>query len=492
VVETHISWVFLAGDRAYKVRKPVVMPFLDYSTLARRKNMAEEELRLGRRLAPELYLGVRPLFSTGSGLALDGRGDPVEYAVEMRRFSPDQTLDSGLTQGQVDGKLMRSLGARVANFHAAAPVRSGWGPEAVATAVDDNFATLLEVEAGPDLARQLHAGHRFAGSFLDHGREIFAARARTSVREGHGDLRAEHVVIGEQIEIFDPVEFDPALREIDVSADLAFLVMDLERHGRPDLAAELLSAYREEGGDPGDDRLVYFYATYRAWVRAKVAWLRARQHGLDATDLAEVARLAELGGLLAWRARCPLALVVCGPGASGKTYLARQLSRATGLAHLNSDVVRKALLGLSPEQPAPLEAYEDEWNHRTYGELGRRAAAELEAGGGVVVDATFRHRADREAFASAYGSPSAPVFVECRTPAAVIAARAKERTGERDQSSDADVSIALRQQETFEALDEVPPARHVALRTDRPVMAVIDELEAIFDERVLYGPKVLA
>ena len=485
VVETHVSWVFLGRDRVLKVRKPVVMPFLDYSTLPLRRHMAEEELRLGRRLAPGIYVGVRPLYSTPTGLALEGDGHPAEYAVEMRRFSTDQTLDSRLSRGEVDAALVRSVGALIAAFHEAQPACDGWTPEAVARAVDDNFASLLEMDADPDLARRIHGGHRFAVAFLDHGRALLAERARTSIRDGHGDLRAEHVVIGEEIEVFDPVEFDPALRQIDVSADLAFLVMDLERHGRAGLAADLLAGYRDEGGDAGDDRLVYFYATYRAWVRAKVAWLRARQHGLDDADLAELARLAELAGRLAWRARRPLTMVICGPAASGKSYLARRLGPETGLAHLNSDVVRKGLLGLAPEQPAPPEAYGSDWNDRTYRELGHRAAAELERGGGAIVDATFRLRADRDAFASAYGAHPAPVFVECRTPPATLAARATARAGEGGQASDAGAAIALRQRETFEAIDEVPSSRHISLRTDRPVASVIDELEATLDERLL-------
>ena len=487
VVETHISRVFLVGDRAYKVRKPVVMPFLDYGTLERRRRMAEEELRLGRRLAPTLYLGVRPLFATPAGLALSGRGEPAEYAVEMRRFAPGRTLESRLARGDVDALLVRSLGERVAAFHTTQPARGGWRARDVAKAVGDNFVELLAIEADPDLARRIHAGHRFAAGFLDHRRALLADRARTSVRDCHGDLRAEHVVTGEGIEVFDPVEFDPVLRQTDVSADLAFLVMDLERHGRPDLVRELLSGYRAAGGDPGGDELVFFYAAYRAWVRAKVAWLRAGQRGSRDADLADLASLAALGGRLAWRARLPRAIVVCGPAASGKTHLARHLGAAAGLVHLSSDVVRKALLGLPSDRPAPAEAYGADLSRRTYAELGLRAAREMGRAGGVLVDATFRRAADREAFAAAYSASPAPVFLECRAPAAVLAARATGRVGEPDQASDAGAELALSQLASFEALDEVDALRHVVLRTDRPVAAVVDELEAVLDERIL-GP----
>jgi aminoglycoside phosphotransferase family enzyme/predicted kinase len=487
VIETHISWVFLSGDRAYKLRKPVVLPFLDYSSLSKRRRMAEEEVRLGRRLAPELYIGVRPLFSTAAGLALEGEGEPVEYAVETRRFSHEQTLEAQLCRGTVEADVVRSLGKRIAAFHAATPPCEGWGPEQVGRAVDDNFASLLAIDAPGSLARRIHSGHRFAVTFLDHRRGLLAGRALTSVREGHGDLRAEHVILGESVQIFDPIEFDPALRQIDVSADLGFLVMDLERHGRADLAGELLSGYRAGGGAPGERALVYFYAAYRAWVRAKVAWLRSRQHQPAGADLAEVEALAELGWRLAWKARGPLTLVICGPAASGKTHLARNLAQQAGLTHLNSDVVRKQLLGLGPEQRAPLEAYGEEGNRATYRELGHRAAAEFERGRTVVVDATFRSRRNRAAFFATYANESTPVFVECRAPASVLAARAEARTAGRDQPSDAGSSVALAQRRSFEPLDEVEPKRHIALRSDRPVTDVADELEAALDGR-LFAP----
>ena len=485
VVETHISWVFLTAERAYKLRKPVVMPFLDYSTPERRRHMAEEEVRLGRRLAPDLYLGVRPVFRTASGLALEVEGKPVDHVVEMRRFDAGQTLAARLAADALDDDVVRALGALLAGFHAAGPACSGWGTEEVARAVGANFEALLAMDAEPEPARRIQAGHRFAVAFLHHRRALLAERSRTSVRDGHGDLRAEHVLLDGDVQIFDPVEFDPALRRIDVSADLAFLVMDLERLGRADLVPLLLSGYRDAGGDPGDDRLVHFYAAYRAWVRAKVAWLRAVQHGHAAADLAEVAELAELGGRLAWRARSPLALVVCGPAASGKTYLARRLASASGLAHVNSDVVRKRLLGVPPEQAAPPSAYGEDWNRRTYAELGRLAAAEVERGGGVIVDATFRSLTDRRTFAAAYGAAPAPLFVECMAPASVLAERAEGRRGEHGQPSDAGAAIALGQLEGFEALEELDGSRHVVLRTDRPAGAVIDELEAIVDERLL-------
>jgi uncharacterized protein len=490
--ETHISWVFLAGDRAFKLRKPLVFPFLDYGTAERRRHMCEEELRLGRRLAPDLYLGLHAVIPRGDGFALAeaGHADACEHVVEMRRFDEAQTLSARLARGEVDEQQTRALARRIAAFHAdadPAPPDSFGSPQVAAT-VSENFTTLLGFAAEIGDPR-LAAAHRFAVAFL-HGRhdDLAARVAAGCVRECHGDLRAEHVILdGARVEIFDPVEFDPALRLIDVAADLAFLVMELEEAGRADLARALVDEYRTAGGDDGGDALLGFYATYRAWVRAKVACLRAGElppGGQRSRELDHARSLAELGERLAWRARRPLVLVVCGSAATGKTHLAQELARSAGLVHLSSDVVRKELAGLAPEQRAPLSEYSEEASVRTYTDLGARAAAAVDSGG-AVVDATFRRRGHRDAFHDAYAEAGpSPLFVECRAPAAVIAERARGRELDPHHTSDATAEIAARQVAEFEPLDEVEPDLHVTVRSDRDVRDLVDDVEAALDARL--------
>jgi len=307
------------------------------------------------------------------------------------------------------------------------------------------------------------------------------------VRDGHGDLRLEHVILGEEIEIFDPLEFDPALRQIDVLADMAFLVMDFAAAGREDLADLLASEYRAAAGESDTHQLLWFYAAYRAWVRAKVQSLRGEQLAPGAerdVELAEARRLAELGARLAWRARQPLLLVVCGGSATGKTHLASALAETSGLPHISSDVVRKELAGLDLHERAVEEEYSEQANLRTYRELGARAAT---AAHGAIVDATFRHRDHRTAFASAYGERAPrPLFVECRAPAATIADRARRRASDSDRVSDATPALAARMIHEFDPLDEVPPGAHLALRTDRPVEMAIADVETALDARI--GP----
>ena len=495
VHETHISWVFLTDELAFKLRKAVVFPFLDYGTPQRRRHMCEEEMRLGRRLAPTLYLGVRAVVTSDGGFELADAeaGDALEHVVVMRRFDERRTLAARLKAGAASEADIRAVAHRIARFHTAeepAPAGS-FGPPQVAATVSENFTTLLAFadEIGDP---RLAAAHRYAVAFV-HGRHTrLAARvAEGHIRDCHGDLRAEHVVFEDDgPAVFDPIEFDPALRRIDTAADLAFLHMELIEAGREDLAEVLAMEYREAGGDDGGDELLTFYAAYRSWVRAKVACLRAaelppgepRRHELEHAQA-----LAALGERLSWRARRPLALIVCGSSATGKTVLAEALAGVSGLVQLSSDRIRKELAGLPPERRAPAAGYTEEASRGTYRELGARAAAEA-ARGGAIVDATFRRRADRDAFAATYseGAPR-PVFIECRAPVAVVAERARRRELEPGRISDATTEIALRQLGEFEPLDEIEPGRHVIVRTDREPATVVDAVEAALDARLARG-----
>ena len=485
VVESHISWVFLAGDRAFKLRKPVVFPFLDYGTPERRREMCEAEVRLGRRLAPDLYLGVRPVVRSEGGWALGAPGDPgEEHVVEMRRFDESRTLAALVGRREADAALVRSVARHVARFHRRAePAPPGsCDAGAVAATVSENFGTLLPYAdaLGP---RELAAAHRFAVAFLHARHEQLEDRAtRGFVRDCHGDLRAEHVILeGDSVEVFDPLEFDPALRQIDVSADLAFLVMDLVAAGADDLGTALISEYESAGGDHGGRPLLFFYAAYRAWVRAKVACLRAGElePSERAGPLAEARQFAGLARGLAWRARGRLVIVICGASATGKTHLAERVASVCSLPHLSSDVVRKEIAGLAPKERAPESDYSEGMSVRTYQELGARAA---DAPAGAIVDATFRRRADRAAFADAFGGHA--LFVECLAPVAVVAERAARRELDPERVSDATAEMAARQRAEFEPLDEVPPGAQLSLRTDRPLDEQLAELEAWLDARL--------
>jgi hypothetical protein len=466
--ETHISWVVLEGDRAYKIKKAVRLPFLDYGSLERRHELCREEVRLNRRLAPDVYLGVGALVPEGGGVRpapADASG-AVEYVVVMRRYDEHRTL----ARGTAGAEEIRAVGRRLAAFHAAAdrPRDPDGSVEALERMLTENLDTLREFGATVDDAERLVV------SVLAGRRRELLARARTGrVRDGHGDLRAEHVVLERGIEIVDCVEFDPALREIDVGLDLAFLVMDLLRRDRSSATA-LVAAYRKAGGDPGDDALVAFFAAQRALIRAKVSLVRASQvEGADAERRrADAAELLALAGRLAWQVRLGPGAVVCGLAASGKSTLAASLAERSGGTVVSSDAVRKQLLGLAPSDRAPEGAYGPEMNRRTYEALGRRARELLGRGEPVVVDATFRRREDREASSL----PDDLVWIECRAPVEVRAARASVPR----RVSDADAAVAVRQSGEWAPLD----APHVTVCTDEEPGAVIAAVRDGLDRRL--------
>ena len=480
VRETHISWVFITRDRAYKLKKPVVLPFLDYGTAARRREMCRAELELNRRLARRIYLGVRSLVPAGGGLRLADEDDPagVDYAVEMRRYAESDTLAARVAEGTAGPDDLAAVGARLAAFHAAAQAEArDDGAETAKRALDDNFATLHRLVEDRTGRAAIARAERSAGAFVSTIWDGLDARAAAGlVRDGHGDLRLEHVLLGEEVEVVDCVEFDPGLRRIDVAADLAFLVMELHAVARTDLAEVLVQSYRAAGGDPGSDALLAFFAAYRAEVRAKVALMRAGQLPAGAREEQERAHahahaLLGLARRLRWAAHTPLVVVLAGVSASGKSTVATALAAASGFSYVNSDVVRKRRAGLSPTDRAPQRVYDDAISRTTYTELGHFAAAH--AAKGVIVDATFRRRVDRDAFREAVGTGIAVLFVECRAPAAVLEARARTRAEQPRRVSDADVEIVRRQLACAEPFDEIGAGEHVIIRSDQPIAAVL-------------------
>lgn len=494
--ETHISWVFLAGELAYKVKKPVVFPFLDYGTPRRRREMCREEVRLNRRLAPRIYLRVVGLARGEDCYVLTTEEDPaaVEYAVEMRRVEEDRSLPALVSRGELEPAQVEAVAGRLARFHAEAPIAPPERREVdvlVAT-LEENLSTLREAGAGILGGDRLGAAERFTRAFMVARRGQLEARGRAGlVRECHGDLRAEHVIVParEPLYVYDCVEFSPELRQIDVAADLAFLVMDLTRLGVEGAARQLVDGYREAGGDPGDDPLLYFLASYRAWVRAKVAALRAgelaERDPLRGDAELEAREMLDLGHRLAWSARRPLLLMICGVAGTGKTTLAKRLAGLSGWAHISSDPTRKRLAGIAPTERAGEEQYSGEMTTRTYREMGRVAREELAKGGAAIVDATFHRHGERAAFEDGLGEPLAPrLLVECTAPPDVLISRARRREHERDRVSDAGAEVVRRQLDDLEAFVEVPAGERMTLVTEAAPDDLIGAVEAFVDRSI--------
>jgi aminoglycoside phosphotransferase family enzyme/predicted kinase len=491
--ETHISWVFRAGELAYKVKKPIVLPFLDYGTAARRGEMCKEEVRLNRRLAPRLYRRVVSIVPRGEGFAPANVDDPaaVDYAVEMEAVDEERSLVALHDAGILSASDVEAVGHLLARFHAGARIVRG--PEALGRSLEpvtEILATLRGASAGVVEPGRVRAAMEFTDAFLVRHRSVLERRAADGlIRDGHGDLRAEHAIVpfGGAPYIYDCIEFDPRLREIDVAADLAFLVMDLVRLGRPECARDLVVTYRWAGGDPGDDELIAFFAAYRAWVRAAVACERAAELEGDPearrASEDEARRLVDLGHRFAWQARGPSLLVVCGLAASGKTTLAERLAAISGRPHMSSDLIRKRRAGLAPTDRGDPALYTREAREEVYRELGRRAAARLRHGEGVIVDATFHREAERFAFEEGMGKElCVPTVIECVASPSLLLRRAEAREEAERSPSDAGPSVVLRQIGEHDPLDGRWARHRLRVRTDIPLEPQVAQVESFVDK----------
>jgi aminoglycoside phosphotransferase family enzyme/predicted kinase len=403
LVQTHISWVLLAGDYAYKLKKPVNLGFLDYTTLERRQQMCEREVVLNRRLCSGIYLDVLPVRLKNGRAVLGGDGgEIVDYAVRMRRLPAARMLDRLLAANAVTAVDVEAIGRRLARFHAESDLVTGLGgPDTVWQNWDE---TLTQVR--PFVGRTLDSEQeRVIGAYARGARpamtERLAERQRAGrVRDGHGDVRAENVCLADGGPlIFDCIEFNDRFRAIDVASEVAFLAMDLEWWERPDLARAYVEAYVGESGDGGLEALLPFFKCYRALVRGKVESFRLDDAGFDAAAREGAAERARRYFALAARYARPTLLVVMGLSGTGKSRLAHALAARLGWPVLNSDVIRKELAGLAP-QARVREAvghglYGHVMSERTYSTLRARAEDTLVAQQSVILDATFLDASER-------------------------------------------------------------------------------------------------
>lgn len=485
-LETHISHVFLAGDRAYKLKKPVNLGFLDFSTRERRHDFCREELRLNRRLAPELYLGLIAVTGTPDQPRLGGAGPVLEYAVEMRRFHQRDRLDHCvLTPDLID-----RLAARLAAFHAGLPpaaADSPYGtPEAVLAPMLENFRQIRARSLGAECQAGLD---RLEDWIRARWRELTPVIARRRglgrVRECHGDLHRGNIalVAGEPL-FFDALEFAPQLRWIDTASELAFLLMDLEEAGEGPLARRLLNVYLEQSGDYGALQVLDLYQVYRALVRAKVLAIRLGQGELspeeDAADHQACAGyLALAASYTRRRERRPRLLLTFGLSGSGKSWLASRLREALPLIHLRSDIERKRLFGFAPEErtgsPTDGGIYAPDASARTYDRLRELAVMILGCGYDVLVDATFLRRDQRRVFrelAAAQGAGFTLLVMEA--PIEVLRERVASRQATGADASEAGLAVLERQLRTQEDLDAAE--RRQALVIDAATPPVLEDL----------------
>lgn len=477
VRETHGAWVLLAGERAYKVKKPVALAFLDYSTLPRRLRACRKEVEINAALAPGLYLGVRALIGAPGGVAPGPAGEDaaaVEYAVEMRRFDESRTMEAHVRAGTLRGEQLDEVARRLAAFHRGAATCDG-GAEPFARRLRSDVGEVAQLAHGEEAGRTGGRRRFAAAAARRFAPELDARAARGLCRDGHGDIRAEHVILSSPPIVFDRIEFDPGLRRADAGSDLAFLAMDLERLGARWAAERLARSYAAAGGDPGGPRLRALFAWQRALVRLKVALIAGDAEGARA--------LAALLERLAWRARAPAVLLVTGPPASGKSTLAAALAERLELPVVSSDVVRKSLAGLASHERAPLAAYRASATIETYRELAARAVRELRRHHGVIIDATARSRELRATLLEAVGAAEPKALVVCEAPREELERRALARERSADRVSDATAEVALELADAFEPPDELDPAIVCRVRSDVEEAVALERVAGWLDLR---------
>ena len=488
-IETHISWLLLAGDFVYKFKKPLKLDFLDFSTLALRRAACEEELRINCRTASDLYLGLVALSGQAGSLRLQPAETApagAEPAVRMRRFAQEALLSRLLEQQRLLPSHIDALAQQVAQFHAGAAVatpQQGWGTaQAVVAPVQDCLAALQPLVAqalpalGPAL-RQLAQWCATQGAALA---PVFQQRLQAGrVRECHGDLHlANLVLIDGRPQLFDAIEFNPALRWIDCVADIAFLAMDLEARGRADLAWRFLNAWLEHTGDYAGLQVLLYYRVYRALVRARVAGLRLAQVEGEGGGDARAASLRELQRYLALALRFTEPRTVelwlaHGFSGAGKSTQSQALIAERGVVRVRADVERKRLFGLAPQASSaavPGGIYTAEASQRTHEALAQAARWALEAGHTVLVDATFLNPAMRQRFMAL----AAQAQVLCRilsfeAPLAVLRERVRSRQQAGGDASEASVQVLEAQWAAAQPLSPAEEALTVHVDTTRPV-----------------------
>lgn len=493
--QTHASYVFLAGPYVYKIKKPVRFTFLDYSTLERRHHFCREEVRLNRRLAPALYLGVVAIVDKGERLTLHEEpgtragGSIVEYAVKMHRLSEEQLLSSRLSARKVGGEELSAIAEKLVAFHGTACAERAalYGkPEVIGRNIADNFADTERFIGETIGEKEMRYIREYSDRFLAEHGELFERRAREGrVREGHGDLRAEHIALTDGVVIFDCIEFNEALRYCDVASEIAFLAMDMDFLGAADLSTELVELYRAGSGDEME-LVLPFYKCYRAYVRGKVESLKSRQAEVPEAERDQARARARRYFRLAYRYAKggfpPAIVIVCGMVGTGKSTLARELASRAGFELLQSDRLRKELAGIPMTARTVREYGEDIYSSRftelTYAKLLEKAGEHLEAGRGVILDATFKdpkHRWLARELAERLAVPF--LFVECRAGEKEIFRRLKAREQQTGEASDATWEVYIRQREDYVPLDEVPERHRLTVDTESGAEDAVERVE---------------
>ncbi|ASC73954.1 uncharacterized protein XM38_049280 [Halomicronema hongdechloris C2206] len=462
LMQTHVSYVLLTGEYAYKLKKPVNFGFLDYSTLEKRHHFCQEELRLNQRAAAPLYLDVCPVTQQGDQYRLQGEGQAVDYAVKMRQFPQDALLSHLSEQGELSEELLRRLAERVADFHRRAEtsdyIRAFGELSQVRQAIDENYDQTVDFIGGPQTQQQFDETKAYTDRFFAERADLFRQRQEQGwIRACHGDLHLGNICYWQdQLLLFDCIEFNEPFRLVDVMYDIAYIVMDLVLRERSDLTGPFLSHYVEQTGDWEGLQILPLYVSRQAYVRAKVTSFLLKDPSVAEADKQQASATAARYYRLAWSYVQPQTgalYVMAGLSGSGKTTVARELGCQLSAIHLRSDAVRKHLAGVPLHQRGGDDLYTAEMTQRTYKRLLELGLMLAQQGYRVILDAKYDRQALRQSVieqAQAHGLPLQICY--CTAPQAVLEERLQARQGD---IADATVAVLTKQSmESFTAAEE--------------------------------------
>ncbi len=406
LIQTQMSFVFLAGKYAYKVKKPVNLGYLDYTTLEKRHLFCLEEVRLNRRLCPEVYLGVVSITCNNSSIALEGDGEVLDYAVKMINLPRDRMLDVLLDRSHATPEILERIARKLSDFHAqaeASPAIAAFGAiDSIRINTDENFVQTVKFIGRTIPAREFRAIQNYTSTFLQTQAALFDERvAGGRIRDCHGDLHARNICVTDGICIYDCIEFNARMRYGDVASDIAFLAMDLDHYGRADLSRCFINTYVEASRDVRIRDVFKFYKCYRAYVRGKVESFKVDDRYISEIERKNAAASARSYFDLAYSYSClrPRLFITTGLIGSGKSTLSRSLARRLGLTVLSSDIIRKQLAGIPAGEhrfePVDQGIYSADFSRWTYDKLFAEARNILRQGESVILDASFIQEEDR-------------------------------------------------------------------------------------------------
>ena len=480
MVQTQMSFIFLTGKYVYKIKKPVNLGYLDYTTLENRKYFCYQELELNQRLCPHVYLEVIPITELKGRINLRGKGKIIEYTVKMKQLPGDRMMDYLLKESQVTGEMIQQVAQKMAGFHQNAgtnPEISSFGKlDAIMVNINENSAQTekyIDISISPHEYQKIN---EFNSKFTHDNQMLFKKRVNDDrIRDCHGDLHAAHVCFSEGVQIFDCIEFNDRFRYCDVASEIAFLAMDLERYEHAELGNLFVEYYVKYSGDKELYHLLNFYKCYRAYVRGKVESFKLDDRHMPRNELKKAAIAAKNYFHLAYRFTMsqPLLIIVSGLMGTGKTTIAESLHDNTGFTIVSSDVTRKKLAGIPITEHRFAEfdtgIYSPDFTQKTYQAILTEARTLLQQGKSVILDASFQRREDRNlAYLLATELKSDFLIIECTLNEVEIKQRLEMRMSQ-NSVSDGRWEIFRTQQAYFDKITEFPSSQHLIIDTSQPI-----------------------